>query len=181
MGEESAEPQGQENGEPANKEHSLEELLALADDHNERGTELAREATHRMADIAQENVQPIPKVGISEGDFRMEIEMSLSSAVTAINAELDGDFQATLADEHTLLIKKKPSEKATAGDPQEALKDLVQQLQEMWSSKPGAPKEEVISQAVDNGHSRQVAEELIQRLRDKGEIYAPDQDHLRLV
>lgn len=61
------------------------------------------------------------------------------------------------------------------------MKELVRKIQEEHDGDPGAPQEEVIEQAKAKGFTPDRAEQEIQKLRDKGEIYSPNRDYLRLV
>lgn len=59
------------------------------------------------------------------------------------------------------------------------LLQIVMELQEEHDDKPGAPEEKVIRRAVETGMSQEKAEQELQDLREKAEIYSPDGDHLR--
>ena len=60
-------------------------------------------------------------------------------------------------------------------------KQEVRELQEEYNGLSGAPTERVIEQLTEYGIDQDVADEAVQRLRDKGEIYAPHQDTVRVV
>ena len=61
------------------------------------------------------------------------------------------------------------------------IKTIIRELQEMYDGEPGAPEEKVYQHAGQEGIPPKRTKHEIQKLRDKGEIYSPDQDHLRLV
>lgn len=61
------------------------------------------------------------------------------------------------------------------------IKTIVHELQEMYDGEPGAPKEKVYQRAGQEGMPPKRTKHEIQKLRDKGEIFSPDQDHLQLV
>ncbi len=69
----------------------------------------------------------------------------------------------------------------TQRDRVKGIKEIIRELQEEYDSEPGAPEEKVLGRAEEAGMEQSKAEHEIQKLRDKGEIYSPDQDHLRLV
>ena len=55
------------------------------------------------------------------------------------------------------------------------------ELQEVYDGECGAPEENVYQRSGQEGMPPKRTKHEIQKLRDKGEIYSPDQDHLRLV
>jgi replicative DNA helicase Mcm len=57
------------------------------------------------------------------------------------------------------------------------LKAIIQELEEEYEE--GAPYDEVIGMAVENGTDRDKAEHEIEKLKQKGEVYEPSQGHLR--
>lgn len=61
------------------------------------------------------------------------------------------------------------------------LKGIIRELQEKHDDKPGAPEQKVLESALQEEISKKLANHEIQKLRDKGAVYSPDQDHLRLV
>lgn len=61
------------------------------------------------------------------------------------------------------------------------IKTIIRELQEVYDGEPGAPEEEVYQRAGQEGLPPKRTKHEIQKLRDKGEIYSPDQDYLRLV
>lgn len=69
----------------------------------------------------------------------------------------------------------------TQRDRVKGIKEIIRELQEEYDEEPGAPSEKVIERAAEAGIEDSKAEHEIQKLRDKGEIYSPDQAHLRLV
>lgn len=69
----------------------------------------------------------------------------------------------------------------TQRDRVKGIKEIIRELQEEYDEEPGAPQQKVIERAAEAGIEDSKAEHEIQKLRDKGEIYSPDQDHLRLV
>lgn len=66
----------------------------------------------------------------------------------------------------------------THRDRVKGLLQIVMELQEEHDDKPGAPEEKVIRRAVETGMSQEKAEQELQDLREKAEIYSPDGDHL---
>lgn len=69
----------------------------------------------------------------------------------------------------------------TQRDRVKGIKEVIRELQEEYDGESGAPQEKVIERADEVGIEGSKAEHEIQKLRDKGEIYSPDRDHLRLV
>ena len=61
------------------------------------------------------------------------------------------------------------------------LEQTIRELQEEYDDRPGAPEEKIIERARSAGLDRKWAEHELQKLRDNGEIYSPDQNHIRLV
>lgn len=61
------------------------------------------------------------------------------------------------------------------------VKEVIRELQEEHDGDPGAPEERVTERARDSGYPPERTRFEIQKLRDKGEIYSPDQEHVRLV
>jgi len=53
-------------------------------------------------------------------------------------------------------------------------------LRELYDGENGVPEEDVIREAVREGVSRDAAEEAIDELRKRGEIYNPDPEEERL-
>lgn len=51
----------------------------------------------------------------------------------------------------------------------------------MYGSKRGVPEKKVYQRAGQKGMPPKRTKREIQKLRDKGEIYSPDQNHLQLV
>lgn len=69
----------------------------------------------------------------------------------------------------------------TQRDRVKGLKRIVRELQEEHDDKPGAPEEKVRERAQQSGMSPSKIDEEIFKLKDKGELYGMDADHLRLV
>jgi replicative DNA helicase Mcm len=67
----------------------------------------------------------------------------------------------------------------TQRDRVKGIKGIIRELQDEYEE--GAPIEEVLAQAETAGIEESKAEHEIQKLRDKGEIYSPNKDHLRVV
>lgn len=61
------------------------------------------------------------------------------------------------------------------------IKQIIRELTEEHDDLPGAPNEAVYDRAEESGIERSKAEYEVQKLRDKGEVFSPDQDHLRPV
>lgn len=61
------------------------------------------------------------------------------------------------------------------------IKTIIHELQEMDDGELGAPEEKVYQRAGQEGMPPKRTKHEIQKLRDKGEIYSPDQDRLHLV
>jgi len=59
------------------------------------------------------------------------------------------------------------------------VKGIIRELQEEYDD--GAPYEQVLDRAETGGIERSKAEHEIQKLKDKGDIYEPKTDHLRVV
>jgi replicative DNA helicase Mcm len=59
------------------------------------------------------------------------------------------------------------------------IKDVIRELQDEYDE--GAPRERVLERAEEVGIERDKAEHEIQKLRDKGEVYSPSGDSLRIV
>lgn len=66
-------------------------------------------------------------------------------------------------------------------DPQERLWEHIREEQHNYPELPGVPTEEVYAELGERGFEDSEIEELIQSLRDTGEIYSPDQTHVRVV
>ncbi|MCL7416436.1 MAG: AAA family ATPase, partial [Halalkalicoccus sp.] len=69
----------------------------------------------------------------------------------------------------------------TQRDRVKGIKEIIRELQEEYDGEPGAPQEKVIERAAEAGIEDSKAEHEIQKLRNKGELYSPNQDYLRLV
>ena len=69
----------------------------------------------------------------------------------------------------------------TQRDRVKGIKEIIRELQEEYEDERGAPKEKVMERAEESGMERSKAEHEIQKLKNKGDIYAPGQDHLRVV
>ena len=67
------------------------------------------------------------------------------------------------------------------GDPQEDLWDFIRDEQDYHSDLPGVPREVIYTEFLERGFERYEVKELIESIQDKGEIYNPDQDHVRVV
>ena len=61
------------------------------------------------------------------------------------------------------------------------IKDTIRDLTETHSDKPGAPMEEVYAEFKDEEIIESEIDLIIQKFRDKGEMYSPDQEHQRVV
>jgi replicative DNA helicase Mcm len=59
------------------------------------------------------------------------------------------------------------------------IKDVIRELQDDFDE--GAPRERVLERAEEVGIERDKAEHEIQKLRDRGEVYSPSGDSLRIV
>ncbi|PSP88751.1 AAA family ATPase [Halobacteriales archaeon QS_4_66_20] len=59
------------------------------------------------------------------------------------------------------------------------MKGIIRELQDEYDE--GAPIEEVLDRAEEAGTERSKADHEIQKLKDKGDIYEPTNDHLRIV
>jgi replicative DNA helicase Mcm len=57
------------------------------------------------------------------------------------------------------------------------LRAIIEELEEEYEE--GAPYDEVIEMAVENGEDRDKAEHEIEKLKQRGEVYEPSQGHLR--
>lgn len=61
------------------------------------------------------------------------------------------------------------------------VKGCVEALQEEHDEEPGAPAEEVIDCAVENGVDEDAARETLENLRKMGEAYQPTSDYYRVI
>ncbi|PSQ41150.1 AAA family ATPase, partial [Halobacteriales archaeon SW_5_68_122] len=59
------------------------------------------------------------------------------------------------------------------------IKTLISDVEEEYDE--GAPREEVLDRAEEVGMERSKAEHEIEKLRQKGDVYEPQTDHLRTV
>jgi replicative DNA helicase Mcm len=59
------------------------------------------------------------------------------------------------------------------------IKTLISDVEEEYDE--GAPREEVLDRAEEMGMERSKAEHEIEKLRQKGDVYEPQTDHLRTV
>jgi replicative DNA helicase Mcm len=58
-----------------------------------------------------------------------------------------------------------------------SLKKIIEELEDEYEE--GAPYDEIIAMAQDNGTDRDKAEHEIEKLKQRGEVYEPSQGHLR--
>ena len=61
------------------------------------------------------------------------------------------------------------------------VKDTIHNLQRSMSSHPGASVERVYAEFEDEEITEGEIDHIVQKFRDKGEVYSPDQNHLRVV
>lgn len=61
---------------------------------------------------------------------------------------------------------------------QQDLPKLIEKIDGAYPDRPGAPVEDVMFYLYDSGVSEDRAEDKIQCLQDKGELYYPDQNHM---
>jgi replicative DNA helicase Mcm len=59
------------------------------------------------------------------------------------------------------------------------VKGIIRELQDEYED--GAPYDQVLERAEQGGIERSKAEHEIQKLKDRGDIYEPKTDHLRVV
>ncbi|MFB6242642.1 MAG: LAGLIDADG family homing endonuclease [Halobaculum sp.] len=61
------------------------------------------------------------------------------------------------------------------------VKELLRTVDEEYEDEPGAPRDQVMKRADEEGMERSKVEKEIERLREKGDVYTPDGDHIKLV
>ncbi|WP_336342624.1 minichromosome maintenance protein MCM [Halalkalicoccus ordinarius] len=69
----------------------------------------------------------------------------------------------------------------TQRDRVKGIKQIIRELQEEYDDERGAPEEKVMERAEEAGIEQDKAEHEIQKLKNRGDIYSPGSDHLRVV
>lgn len=91
---------------------------------------------------------------------------------------IDGEILAQRQRQRSAEYEIEPRE--THRERVKVVKQILRELQNEYDGS-GAPEQRVIERAQETGMSTEEIDAEIQKLRDKGEIFSPDGDHLALV
>lgn len=148
-------------------------------------------STHRMNEVIEEadvplQIHPNAVRRLTEANARLTSSETVEESHLIDVVELIEDCLEQLGvateEEGEYDVEVIETERAkTDHEHVKGIKTIIRELQEMYDSECGAPEEKVYQHAGQQGMSPKRTKHEIQKLHDKGEVYSPDQDHLRLV
>jgi len=125
------------------------------------------EALVRLAE-ASARVRLSDTVDKSDADRVIEIVRSCLMDI-GVDPET-GEFDADVVETGT---------SKTQRDRMKGIKEIIRELQDEYDE--GAPVEKILDEAEQHGMERSKAEHEIEKLKQQGELYQPNQDHLRTL
>jgi len=156
---------------------AIEEKLEGAQDHLDQAELLQNEAKEEAEDLVRSAI-----------DFEATISSEYHSSSNAVSIRLipksisdsiaDGDHAPTVSS--LRIVFGGPIDRSTSKSQRRRIKNikgLTADIEEEYDE--GAPVEEVLDQSMLIGLNRQEAENELEKLRTKGEVYEPKEGHLR--
>lgn len=155
------------------------EQLELVDEHQDRIDDLVNDALDTIEDVA------VDELGLSADVEIVDVEAPdrVTVAVTPHGANLAGDDKPVsmyLTDPMEFVISQPTDLDIDKSlPPTKKIKSIIETLAEKYDH--GVPKNEVLTLSSDAGLSAKQSERLIDRLKQKGDIYEPKNNRLRIV
>jgi len=149
------------------------EKLSEANEHRDRADDLIDEAVDEAAKIVRRELS-----------FDCEVTAEYKDQLETINVSVYPEEARELVDvEDTAamqpMIVSFSDMPVSREDRIENIRSIISQLED--SNDDGAPKEAVLRQAELLGISQSKADQVIENLRSKGELYEPATGHLRAI
>lgn len=160
---------------------SPHELMQKAASHEERAEQLQQDAIESLQTSVEESLEFAADVDVTyvgtHGVFKVEITPTELSSKIADVANIDEKAHVSPM---TLTYGERTDTSASDGaESQEKLKELISDIEDTHDE--GAPIDAVLLRARELGFSRRYAEDEIEQLRRKGDVYEPKTDHLRTI
>lgn len=183
-------------------ESSLEERFRLVHDHLDLVDRTLDELASELDDEIESALENAPievEYDIDTGSF--QAELPVAHVVGRLNKRLDPPLFARVEDgtirimdirrlydidADSLAVETRQSDSVWEDEQVRqtyVIKDLIREIQHQQppGQQPGVSKSAIIEFLVYAGLSRESITEGIQKLRDRGELYTPEQGYLRVV
>lgn len=178
-------PQSDGGEEMTSEDPGVGERFEQARDHLDRADDILDGLTDEIAQAAGEALEEEDGdevyVVYDEETGTFDVQLPILDIADRLSERLGEPFHVSKGGRGDITVRHEDDDMGGGQrDRVKGIKSIVREKQQN-QDRPGARTEEVIRDAVSQGFTRKQVEHEIQKLRDKGEIYSPDQDHLRLV
>ncbi|QLG63184.1 hypothetical protein [Halorarum salinum] len=153
---------------------SSNDLEQEAEEHRERAAEKLRE-------LVEDGIDFDAEVTIEHGEtdsFSVTVVPDALKDFTDSILE-EGEYGASVSGARLLVSRGESDLLLSQRDRIKGLKDIIAALSDHYSNEPGAPIDVIIQQSSRVGMDPDKAEQEIESLRRKGEVYEPQNGYLR--
>ena len=150
-----------------------------AHEHEERAEDLGSEVEDEVRSIVESSLDFNSQVEVTCHEERESITIHVYpfGIMETLEEGLPGEFESGLTSPFTITIGEEVNPDSTQRERIKNIKAVIDDLEDEYDE--GAPVNIVIKRAAMVGLDHSEAEREIDKLKQKGEVYEPQTDHLR--